>query len=595
MKIAYLDGKRLYRVLYAGIQNVLEEQDYLNKINVFPVPDGDTGTNMAFTLMGVVEGMQAHREGPLHELGEVVANAALDNARGNSGVILAQFFQGLSEGILDRVKLSTTQFADAVQSAVSSAYTAMAEPKEGTILTVLRRWGEDLKEKAAHTKDFVALLDSSMHEAQEALADTPNLLAVLKENGVVDAAGQGFVNMLEGITSFMKGGSIRDLPKVSELSAPVPDLMDPEGLTDLNYPYCTECIVVGKDLDREAISASLSHYGDSIIVAGSKERAKIHIHTDRPQEMFEELAKTGEVKQQKIDDMRKQQQAAATEGGIALVVDSTCDLPPELMEKYHIHMVPVRVNFGNDHFIDKVTITEKEFYTRLLKDPVHPQTSQPPPGDFSRLYGFLSTHYDSLISLHVPRASSGTLQNAEKALEKVEYENKVTLDASSISIGTGLIALEIAEAIAAGNSYEEVVALGEHTIQNVKVFVYVESLDAAIRGGRLSIKKRKIIDALQLNPILTMSPKGKMELEGVTLGRRNEIPKFEKYIHKKVKQRPIKRIGIAHADNFDTAEGILQRFREAYPQAEHYMAEVCPALGAHAGHHALGVAVQFEN
>ncbi len=595
MKIAYLDGERLYRVLYAGIQQVLDDQDYLNKINVFPVPDGDTGTNMAFTLMGVVEGMQSHRRVPLNELGRVVADAALDNARGNSGVILAQFFEGLSEGIVDRVKLSTTQFADAVQEAVKSAYTAMAEPREGTILTVLRRWGEDLREKAEHTRDFGSLIESSMKEAHLALADTPNLLAVLKENGVVDAAGSGFVSMLEGISAFMKQGNLKNMPKIRAASTPSPSSMSADELTSLEYPFCTECIIVHQDLDRKAISARLSSFGDSIIVAGSKQRAKVHIHTDRPGEMFAALESFGEVKQQKVDDMRTQQESAASEGGIALVVDSTCDLPVDLLEKYHIHVVPVRVNFGDDHYIDKVTINADEFYRKLQTDPRHPQTSQPPPGDFKRLYNFLGTHHDALISLHVPRASSGTLQNAENALKSVDVDNKTIFDSASISIGTGLIALELAEAIAAGNSYEEVVALAEHTIPRVKVFIYIESLDAAIRGGRVSLKRKKLIDMLRLNPILTMTPKGKIDLEGVTLGRRNVLDKFERYFLKKIKDRSVKRIGVAHADHADVATGILERLKQRFPGTEGYLSEVCPALGAHAGHHALGIAFQFED
>lgn len=595
MKIAYLNGQRLYRVLYAGIQSVLKEQDYLNKINVFPVPDGDTGTNMAFTLMGVVEGMQPHRSVPLNELGRVVADAALDNARGNSGVILAQFFQGLSEGLSDRVKLTTTQFAEATQKAVSSAYTAMADPKEGTILTVLRRWSEDLRERATHTKDFVSLLEASLDEAKAALADTPNLLAILKEKGVVDAAGHGFVAMLEGISVFMRQGNLKELPEIDEDLGRIAPVLDMEDLDSLELPYCTECIVVNDDLDREAISAILNEYGNSLIVAGSKQRARVHIHTDRPQEMFKALAQFGEVQQQKVDDMRKQQESATSTGGIALVVDSTCDLPPDLMDKYHIHMVPVRLNFGDEHFIDKVTITEAEFYAKLQTDAPHPQTSQPPPGDFRRLYGFLASHHESVISLHVPRASSGTMQNAENALEKVDYKNKALIDAKSITIGTGLIALEMAEAIAAGNNFEEVVALGEHTVQKVKTFVYVETLDAALRGGRLSLKRKKIIEALQLNPVLTMSQKGKIELDGVTIGKKNEIAKFEKYVLKKIKGRKIKRIGVAHADNLEVITGIQDRLKELYPEAEHYLAEVCPALGCHAGHHAMGVAVQFDD
>ncbi len=595
MKIAYLDSHRLYRVLYAGIQNLLREQDYLNQINVFPVPDGDTGTNMAFTLMGIVEGVQPEQHEELPILGRAVADAALDNARGNSGVILAQFFQGLSEGILDRMKLSTVQFAEAVDQAVKSAYTAMTDPREGTILTVLRRWGEHLLEHAPSNHDFVALLESSLQAARDALADTPNLLEVLKKAGVVDAAGHGFVSMLEGVHNFMLHGDLRDLPDQAHPLSVESGAVPVKDLSDLHFPFCTECIVIGEAIDREEMSARISILGDSLIIAGSRERAKIHIHTARPAELFEILENWGRVTNQKVDDMRKQQDSAAVSGGIALVVDSTCDLPAELMDAYHIHMVPVRVNFGDDQYIDKVTINSAEFYHKLQTDSRHPQTSQPPPGDFNRMYRFLASHHDSIISLHVPHASSGTLQNAERALDQIDLPRKKVIDSLSLSIGEGLIALELAEAIAAGADYETVVALAEATIPQVKIFVHVETLDAALRGGRVSLRKKNLIDLLRLNPILTMNPNGKVGVDGVTRGHTDKLTKFLNYCEKQVRKRGIKRIGIAHADNPAGAKETLARCQTAFPTAEIYQTEVCPALGAHAGHHAIGLAFQFED
>ena len=164
-----------------------------------------------------------------------------------------------------------------------------------------------------------------------------------------------------------------------------------------------------------------------------------------------------------------------------------------------------------------------------------------------------------------------------------------------MSIGTGLIALEMAEAIAAGNSYEEVVAVGENAIPRTRIYVYVESLDAALRGGRLTLNRKKIIDFLKLNPVLTVSEKGKVELDGVTFGNRNVLGKFENYVLKKAKGRTIKRIGVAHADHVQVAGGMLDRLRQRFPNAESYMGQVCPALGAHAGHHAIGIALQFKD
>ena len=230
MKIAYLDGVRLYRVLYAGIQSLLDEQDYLNKINVFPVPDGDTGTNMAFTLMGVIEHIQPHSRLDLNELSDIVADAALDNARGNSGVIMAQFFQGLSMGLKPFAEVNTSQFAAATKVAVDESYTALMNPVEGTILSVIRAWSESFIEASKSSPDFQKVWRISLKEAQKALEYTPEQLKVLKDAGVVDAAGRGFVCILEGVMNFMNTGNIRKLPNIdtsfSAVATSTPDSFD---------------------------------------------------------------------------------------------------------------------------------------------------------------------------------------------------------------------------------------------------------------------------------------------------------------------------------------------------------------------------------
>lgn len=594
MKIAYLDGRRLYRVLYAGIQNILDRQDYLNKINVFPVPDGDTGTNMAYTLMGIAERMQTHLALPLGELSQEVANAAVDSARGNSGAILAQFFQGFAEAVAGKVKISTSQFAEAATSASESAYLALSHPVEGTILSVITTWSGCLKDKAVHYRDFLNLMESGLHEAKLALKLTPEQLPVLKKAGVVDAAGQGFVDILEGMSHFMQHGNLRETYKLE--SMPVDpaevDEIHPEEL-NLAFPYCTECVMRGTGLDRKLIMHELENLGDSVVVAGSPLHLKIHLHTNEPGQVFNHLKTLGQVSQQKVDDMRVQQRAAADPKTIALVVDSTCDLPPEIYDKYHIHIIPVRLNFGDEEYIDKITISEDEFYQRLLTDKVHPKTSQPPLGDIKRLLKFLSSHYNSIISVNVPRNSSGTIQGVEAGFKEIQAGNKAAVDSLSLSVGTGLVAVEAGEAIEAGESFENVVKRAEQAAQNTDVFVGLDSMDAILRGGRVSDKKKKIIEALHLNPILTMSKTGFVGSAGVTFGRHNKFQKLVKFVIKKVGTRQVKRIGIVHAVNLDAANEARITLSKQYPNAEIYQSTVGPALGVHAGRKALGIAVQF--
>jgi DegV family protein with EDD domain len=594
MKIAYLDGTRLYRVLYAGIQSLLDEQDYLNKINVFPVPDGDTGTNMAYTLMGVIEHIQSQSNRPLNDLSELVAEAALDHARGNSGVILAQFFHGLAEGLAAFSEVNTGQFASASKLAVDKAYTALMEPREGTILSVLRAWAEELESASELHADFALVFDAARVRAQSALEKTPDQLEVLKKAGVVDAAGQGFLNMLDGIAAFTKTGDIRRLPRIETSFSDAAAVIGNMELGDLNYPYCTECILVGQEISREDLNKLLIPLGDSIVIAGSKNRVKIHIHTDDPKQLFTILENFGEVHQQKVDDMRDQHASVQSERKIALVVDSTCDLPPEVLEQHHIHVVPVRLAFGSKHYIDRVTITSDEFYGLLQSSRHHPTTSQPPPADFRRMYQFLSSHYESVISLHLPQVLSGTLQNANTAMEKINFKGETALiDSLSVSAGTGMIVMEAAEAIESGADFNEVLLAVQQSIHKTKIFIGLESLDAIRRGGRLGSGKKRLIDFLRLNLILSINEEGYLKPNGVTWGRKNILEKFERFVFKKIRNQTIKRIGIVHGMNLPRATLYEKHFKQQYPDADIFISEICPALGVHGGAGVVGVAVQF--
>lgn len=595
MKIAYLDGVRLYRVLYAGIQNLLEEQDYLNKINVFPVPDGDTGTNMAFTLMGIIEHIEPHKNLALNDLSDIVADAALDNARGNSGVIMAQFFQGLKEGLQPFSEVNTSQFAAATKVAVDESYKALMNPREGTILSVIKAWSDSLIEASSTSPDFQRVWKISLDTAQQALDRTPEQLQVLKDAGVVDAAGQGFVNILEGVMDFMDTGNIRKLPKIDTGFAPSALQMDEFDTDSLTYPFCTECIISGEDLPREEISKTLKPMGDSIVIAGSKHRAKIHIHTDDPGNLFESLEVFGKVEQQKVDDMREQNKSVHAKQKVALVVDSTCDLPPHMLEKHHIHVVPVRLNFGKEQYIDRVTITNEEFYSKLEKSKHHPQTSQPPPTDFKRMYQFLSSHYESIISLHLPKVLSGTYQNAAAALDKVKFKgDQKIIDSLSVSAGTGVIALELAEAIDRDMEFPDLLQLADETIEKTELFIALKTLDAVQKGGRLSIGKKRLIDFLGLNLVLSINKEGYLKPCGATRGRKNIFKKFEKFVLKKVADKSIKRIGIVHGVNPDTAEALREVFSARFPEAEVFVSDFCPALGVHGGVGAIGIALQYH-
>ena len=207
--ISYLDAPRLMRALSAGIGHVFQRREYLNRINVFPVPDGDTGTNMAFTFKTILEATATSPHERVDELMDQVADAALDGARGNSGAIMAQYFHGFREAIAGRRSLTATRFAKAASAGSAAAWTAMSKPVPGTLPTVLEDFSQELTKRVAEgVNDIQALFAHGLERAQKSLANTPNQLQVLKNAGVVDAGGQGFVDLLEGIWAFIEKGEM---------------------------------------------------------------------------------------------------------------------------------------------------------------------------------------------------------------------------------------------------------------------------------------------------------------------------------------------------------------------------------------------------
>ena len=413
MGIYYIDGKRFYQSLSAGIRRLLTRQDYLNKINVFPVPDGDTGTNMGFTMSAVESSFNIEDNVSISQAAEGISELTINNARGNSGAILAQFFTGFSEGVKDKYKLTPLEFSHALQIAKQYSYDALMKPKEGTILTVISDWINAIHKVSSNTTDFKKILTHGLNEALISLSETPKKLDVLSKAGVVDAGAQGFVDILEGINNFIHSGIVEE--RTTEAIVETPSVIESISFNE-KYRFCTECLISGNDLDRSKLKSKLTEWGDSIVVAGSNSRMKIHIHTDQPKKVIHMCQTFGTVSDEKADDMiRQQHDAHGIHQEIAVLVDSGCDLPEDILRKYNIHMIPVRLNFGPEHFVDKMTITSGEFWEKLEMSPHHPQTSQPTPGDFLRQYQLLSSHYKQAISIHIPENVSGTYQPARRA------------------------------------------------------------------------------------------------------------------------------------------------------------------------------------
>ena len=309
-----INGVTLKNMLLVAARNLDQQKDMVNALNVFPVPDGDTGTNMSLTLNAAVKELERAENTEIGRLTQLLARGSLMGARGNSGVILSQFFRGFSEG-LSKIKNEATgeDMARAFVEASQTTYRAVMKPVEGTMLTVARLAGEAAEAAAEEGADAGHVIRAALQGAQESLADTPNILPVLKEAGVVDAGGQGLVCIFEGFWA----GLTTTPEELEEILAEQPRVQEesPE-MAQLSHEvienkYCTEFIILGEGIDPEMIREELASKGDSMIVVGDEQVTKVHIHTDCPGEVLQFRGALGNLTEIAIDNMMLQNQEFA--------------------------------------------------------------------------------------------------------------------------------------------------------------------------------------------------------------------------------------------------------------------------------------------
>jgi len=309
-----INGLVLAEMIDLGSKNLAKNAEKINALNVFPVPDGDTGTNMNLSMSSGAKETAANVVENIGELGKSFSKGLLMGARGNSGVILSQLFRGMSQHIADKKEVNAKEFADAIQNGVSIAYKAIIKPVEGTILTVAREAAEAGLKAAENTTSVVEVMEAIYVEAQASLKRTPDLLPILKEVGVVDSGGQGLVCVYQGFVAALKGEKIEGLESVETNVVDMQfeddhdmDFMSPE---DIVYGFCTEFTVrldkEKKDFNEDKFREDMSKFGDSLLVISDSEYVKIHVHTETPGDVFNYGQQYGELIKIKSDNMREQ-------------------------------------------------------------------------------------------------------------------------------------------------------------------------------------------------------------------------------------------------------------------------------------------------
>lgn len=311
VSIKTIDAKILSRMFLAGARNLEAKKEWINELNVFPVPDGDTGTNMTMTIMSAASEVSALENPDMETLAKAISSGSLRGARGNSGVILSQILRGFTRSVRKSEVLDASAIAAAMERAVETAYKAVMKPKEGTILTVAKEAALKAAEIAPEAEELQPFFDEVFAHAEETLARTPEMLPVLKEAGVVDSGGQGLLEVLRGAIDGFLGKEI-DYSVFEKSSSPSVTKISPQAEADIKFGYCTEFIILLEapvsEEEEHKFKEFLTSIGDSIVVVADEEIIKVHVHTNHPGQAIERALTYGALSRMKIDNMREEHQ-----------------------------------------------------------------------------------------------------------------------------------------------------------------------------------------------------------------------------------------------------------------------------------------------
>ncbi|HEU4761978.1 MAG TPA: DegV family protein [Gemmatimonadales bacterium] len=600
MGISYVDGPRLARSLHAASDWVAAGREEINRINVFPVPDGDTGTNFSLTLRAVADALRALGDASLSETARTASRAAVLGARGNSGMMLAHFLLGFSDGLGEASQANVTGIARAISAGSERLDQALDDPREGTILTVAREAAAAAERAARQTDDIAEFMHLMLAEGERALARTPELMAVLKEAGVVDAGGKGFVRMLEGVVRFIEGDPI--LPAAG-LPLPAESDMVPAALAEVaaerDFRYCTEVLVRGESLPpSNEVRAAMHDFGGSVVVALAGDILKIHVHTDTPDAVFSYATRWGRVATTKAEDMRAQHAHLAHDDRrqVAVIADSSADLPDAVLDRHRITLVPLQVMFGAETFRDRVELRPEEFYRRLRTSKELPTTSQPTPGEFIRVFRDALQEAHEIVAVLLSSGLSGTFQSAVAARKAGGMDGIHLVDSRSASLGLGLLALRGAELAEAGWTGQAIERELERIRNRSGMLLTVDRYDNLIRSGRVSRGKAWIGGMLDVKPILTLDEEGRVIPLDRVRGRENLIPRVLSHLEQRLTPRPRRvRFGIGHADAPEAAERLRNAIVAAFRPEDCFVTLATGVLGTHVGPGAWAVFYQVED
>lgn len=547
-----------------SVERIEREKEQINKINVFPVPDQDTGTNLFKTLEGVREAIKDKNFQSIQEFSQTVLEAALMSAQGNAGVIFTGFLAGFLP-TFEKEEIDVKTFALALEKGKERAFRSILNPKEGTILDVISAAAKSFKEESEKEEDFLKIFPKVLEKAKEALLATREKMEILKKANVVDAGGMGFLIILESYHETISPYKER----IEEKEKPSERVK--RFIQIITNRYEIVALLSSLRVTQDQLREQLKNLGNCLDLVEFGEKMKLHIHTDFPERVKEVLRKAGKIEDLRVEDMSREIAKEPSQEiiSIGLVTENIASLTEKIIERYQIQIVNAKFSWPELEKIEGDNIYQKIRKAYEMKISTRPQTSQPSPADYYRAFETQLEKFENVICLSVSSQLSGSFNSALQAREMFDRKRRERIfvfDTKSGAAGQALFVLRTIELIKEQRRVEEILQELQNLTSQIRVYIIFADPTGIEFIGRISksqgnwIRKMK---KLGLHPIIEIK-KGKLEKGGVVLAKSEEealFRKIEKETRKERKKGKTIRVVVNHADCLEKAKNLKEKLK----------------------------------
>ncbi len=583
-----IDGHSIYNYFTSGAQKIIYNEKDLNSINVFPVADGDTGTNLALTMKMVISNSIKHKN--ISKALSSISEVATENAYGNSGMIFAEYLNGFASETKAKSEINFQEFIEIADKASQYAYRAVSSPKEGTILSVMRGWAKEMK-NMLESSSLEEVFHHSINKSRLLVEKTKSQLKVLNDYNVVDAGAKAFLLFIEGIFDFIKKGEVENNFSAQEFKLENHKNFIVKNNEIINR-YCSQ-FYIESETSQEVYKDKLEKLGDSLVITGTGKRYKIHVHTNHPNEVLSVISSESKILSQKIEDMKLANSIINNKkSNTAIVTDSIADIPQDILDKHQITVIPLNLICDSLVYLDKLTITPEEFYNKIDAYKMNPTSAQPSISVIEKTFSHLFNYYDSIVGIFVSGKMSGTYNNAVKAAKKVAAEGKniSIIDSKLNSAAQGLLVLEAAR-LAEQNLDIKIVEEKLNSLKKkIRIFVSVDDLSHMIKGGRIPKTLGVILNMVKLKPVVSIDQNGNGTVHKKTLSTKSALDKIISEMKNDFKNEGIKSYSLVYSDNKDDLKNLSAQINSFTHSDPEYVTPISPVVGLNAGKGSFAVA-----